>query len=195
MQDSKDHIPRFYEPLLAGRLASERQMAFVSGPRQVGKTTIGKALAQACFSWDNPTFKRAVLTGADAVAQLTGANRLADTRQVFLFDEIHKFTRWKAFLKGFFDEYGASIGLLVSGSAKLNVFKRGGDSLMGRYFNYRVHPLSVGELLSPVVRDGEVCPPAELPDGNWEAMGLFLFRRPDPPKRRCNTSYTSQEPL
>ena len=166
------HIPRFYENLLAVRLKSERQMAFVSGPRQVGKTTIGRTLACGCYSWDNVTFKRAVLAGPDAVAQLTDASRLAASRRVLLFNEIHKFTRWKTFLKGFFDEYGEAVGLIVSGSARMDVFKRGGDSLMGRYFPYRVHPLG-GGLVCPAVRSSETTPPAELPDAEWNALNRF----------------------
>jgi len=173
MGNPPPHIPRFYENLLASRLASERQMAFVSGPRQVGKTTIGRTLAQAYYSWDNATFKKAVLSGSDAVARLTGANLLSASRRIFLFDEIHRFTRWKTFLKGFFDEFGETVGLIVSGSARMDVFKRGGDSLMGRYFPYRVHPFGVGELVRPVIRTCETMPPVALPDAEWEALIRF----------------------
>ena len=61
-------------------------------------------------------------------------------------DELHKFRRWKSFLKGFFDTYGDRVRLLVTGSSRLDVFRRGGDSLMGRYFSFRMHPLSVAEI-------------------------------------------------
>lgn len=173
MENKRPHVPRFYEHLLASRLASERQMAFVSGPRQVGKTTIGRTLAQACYSWDNTAFKKAVLSGTDAVAQLTGMHLLSASRRILLFDEIHKFTRWKAFLKGFFDDYGETIGLIVSGPARMDVYKRGGDSLMGRYFPYRVHPFGVGELVHPTLRVKEIVLPSFLQDSEWEALVKF----------------------
>lgn len=60
-------------------------------------------------------------------------------------DEIHKFVRWKSFLKGFFDLYEDRTSLIVTGSARLDIYKRGGDSLMGRYFLYHMHPLGVAE--------------------------------------------------
>lgn len=183
MKSSPQHIPRFYEALLAERLGSERQMAFVSGPRQVGKTTIGRALAKASYSWENATFKKAVLAGPDAVAQLAELNLLSSARPILLFDEIHKFTRWKTFMKGFFDEYGEKAGLIVTGSARMDLYRRGGDSLMGRYFPYRVHPLSVGELLHPSVRAGETIPPAVLPEAEWDAL-LRFGGFPEPFSRR-----------
>lgn len=60
-------------------------------------------------------------------------------------DEIHKFVRWKSFLKGFFDLYEDRTSIIVTGSARLDIYKRGGDSLMGRYFLYHMHPLGVAE--------------------------------------------------
>jgi hypothetical protein len=64
---------------------------------------------------------------------------------VIAFDELHKYGRWKAFLKGFFDTWERRAHILVTGSSRLDVYRRGGDSLMGRYFVYRMHPFSVGE--------------------------------------------------
>ncbi len=63
-----------------------------------------------------------------------------------MFDEIHKFTNWRDFLKGFYDSYPNKCSILVTGSAKLDVFNRGGDSLMGRYFPFHFHPLSIAEI-------------------------------------------------
>lgn len=183
MKVSSPHIPRFYENLLAERLGAERQMAFVSGPRQVGKTTIGRALAQSCYSWDNVTFKRAVLAGPDAVAELAGVRLLSSSLPVLLFDELHRFLRWKPFIKGFFDDYGESARLIVTGSARMDIYRRGGDSLMGRYFPYRIHPLGVGELVHPAVRPVETTPPALLPDKEWDAL-LQFGGFPEPFARR-----------
>ena len=58
---------------------------------------------------------------------------------------MHKYSKWKTLLKGFFDTYGERVRLIVTGSSRLDVFRRGGDSLMGRYLLYRMHPWSVGE--------------------------------------------------
>jgi len=123
-------------------------MAFLSGPRQVGKTTLAEALLPGAryLNYDRPSDARAIKGGPDAVAMSVGVDDPARNERGLIFDEIHKFPKWKRFLKGFFDVYGNGLKVAVTGSARLNVYKRGGDSLMGRYFAYRIHPLSVGEL-------------------------------------------------
>lgn len=139
---------RVYETLLGDHFARNRQMAFLSGPRQVGKTTLAEtALPEAkIFNYDKPADARTIAAGADRVAE---AANLADplaARRGIVFDELHKFSGWKRFLKGFFDTAGKGLKVAVTGSARLDVYKRGGDSLMGRYIPYRIHPLTVGEL-------------------------------------------------
>ncbi len=63
-----------------------------------------------------------------------------------IFDEIHKFSRWKSLVKGFYDTRKSHTQFIVTGSARLDVYKRGGDSLQGRYHHYRLHPFTLGEL-------------------------------------------------
>lgn len=87
-------------------------------------------------------------------------------------DELHKFGRWKGLLKGLFDTYGDQARFLVTGRARLDVFKAGGDSLMGRYFGYRMHPLSVAELVVPEA-DALVRPPAPLGAGTFADLLQF----------------------
>jgi hypothetical protein len=91
---------------------------------------------------------------------------------VTLIDEIHKFGRWKAFLKGFFDTYGERSRLIVTGSSRLDIYRRGGDSLMGRYLLYRMHPFTVGELVDQRLPDEEriVRAPRRIADGEWMAL-------------------------
>ena len=145
-------MKRIYETVLREHLSEERQMAFVTGPRQVGKTTLLRALLKdgdVAFNWDRPSEREWILKGSDALIEHAGLFdlRLAGARKPLLaFDEIHKFRHWKRFLKGLFDAVEGKVSILVTGSARLNVYKRGGDSLMGRYFLYRTHPLSVGEV-------------------------------------------------
>ena len=141
-------MQRVYEFLLKDHFKGNRQMAFLSGPRQVGKTTLAQAaLPKACvFNYDAPEGARALLAGAGRVAEVAGLDDPSNRSKGVVFDEIHKFAKWKLFLKGFFDVYGKGLPIAVTGSARLDIYKRGGDSLMGRYFPYRVHPLSIGEI-------------------------------------------------
>ncbi|MCY2925437.1 MAG: AAA family ATPase [Planctomycetota bacterium] len=120
--------------ILAEHLERHRQMAFVVGPRQVGKTTACRDLSQAYLNWDNIDDRQVILQGPAATASRLGLDRLQQDRPVATFDELHKFARWKSFLKGFYDTYADSVRVLATGSSRMDVYRRGGESLMGRYF-------------------------------------------------------------
>ena len=117
------------------------KMVFIGGPRQVGKTTLTKQVARdnfshfAYFNWDYQPDRKEIIT-----------MRFPAESDLLIFDEIHKYKDWKNYLKGLYDKYQSNYKIMVSGSAKLNVYRRGGDSLMGRYFYYVLHPYSLGEL-------------------------------------------------
>ena len=100
--------PRLYDALLEQHFAANRQMAFVSGPRQVGKTTTCRLEGTDYLNWDNADDRRVVVSGPAAVAERLGLERLRAELPVVVFDELHKHVKWKSFLKGFFDVYGAS---------------------------------------------------------------------------------------
>jgi len=164
--------PRVYTELLKKHLSENRQMAFMSGPRQVGKTTVCRGLADVCLNWDNQDECALILKGPAAVASFAELQKLHAPKRIVAFDEIHRYTRWKTFLKGFFDVYGETVGTVVTGSSRLDVFRRGGDSLMGRYFLYRMHPFSVAELISAAVSEDVISPPRPLADNEWDALWI-----------------------
>src|SRR2546429_277259 len=147
--------PGLYPEILADHLRRHRQMAFVSGPRQVGKTTTCRSISDAYLNWDNADDRRRVLRGPASLAAALQLDRLRATIPVAVLDELHKYSKWKGLLKGFFDTYGDRVHLIVTGSSRLDVFRRGGDSLMGRYLLYRMHPWSVGESLRTELRSEE----------------------------------------
>ncbi len=168
-------MKRMYDDLLREHFDRERQMAFVSGPRQVGKSTLIASLCESgdvSFNWDRPDDRRALLKGSDFIIDRYGLSDLRDpeSRRLIAFDEIHKFRQWKNFLKGFFDACEVEVSVLVTGSARLNIYKRGGDSLMGRYFLYRMHPLSVGEILPRPYAPDLIRPPGKVPAEGFEAL-------------------------
>lgn len=168
-------MKRVYEELLREHFTGERQMAFVSGPRQVGKSTLIDSLCGAkdiSFNWDRPDDRRAILKGSDYIIEQHGILDLSpgNSRRLVAFDEIHKFRQWKNFLKGFFDASEDAASVLVTGSARLNIYKRGGDSLMGRYFLYRMHPLSVGELISRPYDPCLIRVPGSLSEEAFQAL-------------------------
>jgi predicted AAA+ superfamily ATPase len=144
---------RYITDIINNNAFKYRKMAFVSGPRQVGKTTMAKSLLSLRTvgnyqTWDDIAFRKSWNKGpSDVVLFLKDAPATGRDRPLLILDELHKDKRWKSALKGLFDLYGEKIDIFVIGSARLNIFKKGGDSLLGRYFNFRLHPLSLAELI------------------------------------------------
>jgi predicted AAA+ superfamily ATPase len=119
----------------------KNKMVFVGGPRQVGKTTFALTfLAEpsekhpAYLNWDNILTRSSLLRG-----------ELPPNEDIIVLDEIHKFARWRNLVKGFFDTKKSDVSLIITGSARLDYYSKGGDSLQGRYHYYRLHPFSIQE--------------------------------------------------
>lgn len=114
----------------------EKKMVFIAGPRQVGKTTFSKSICSdyAYLNWDEVTHREKILK-----------NQLP-TNKLIILDEIHKYKLWRNWIKGKYDTLKEEHQFLITGSAKLDVYRYGGDSLQGRFFSYRLHPFSVNEL-------------------------------------------------
>ena len=148
-------------------------MAFLSGPRQVGKTTIARLFNEnsVYLNWDNDDHRRLIIKGPASVVEYIGLPK----SRIVIFDELHKYPNWKIFLKGFYDTFGlqSEFKIIVSGSARLDIYRKGGDSLMGRYFLYRVHPFTVGELVSTDIPSKGYKKPSILPDSHWEKLVRF----------------------
>lgn len=166
---------RLYENIIREHLGLYRQMVFLSGPRQVGKTTLAKTFASDYLDWDEKETRLLILKGARTVGNSLALEEGRASGKVIVFDEIHRYQKWKTFLKGFFDIYEKSAKVFATGSARMDVYKRGGDSMMGRYFPYRIHPFSVAELLDSSIPDeGKVVrPPRKLADADWNALLEF----------------------
>lgn len=138
-------------PLYIGiwrKLAASKAMVFISGPRQSGKTTLARSL-EATFSshltvnWDLVTDKRLIQANPTFFEDIP---RKDSSAPLIVFDEIHKYRRWKNYLKGLYDGYADRYRFLVLGSGRLNMFQKGGDSMAGRYYLMNLFPFTLGEL-------------------------------------------------
>ncbi len=172
-------MKRLYYAAIMDHIWENRQMLFLMGPRQVGKTTTCRSLRDGAnpffyFTWDDSADREQILTGPRAIAMGMGLAGLLEFKPIVVFDEIHKYSGWKDFLKGFYDLYSDLAHILVTGSARLDVYKKGGDSLMGRYFLYRFHPLSVAEIANPTFPSGEVrSEPIAISDAAFDALWRY----------------------
>jgi len=142
---------RYLHDLINTLAFGDHKMAFVSGPRQCGKTTLGRMLAKdhsrsEYYNWDNIEFRR-IWTKSPHVI-IPDSSR----QPLIILDEIHKDRTWKRTLKGIYDTLQFKDGLcdiFVTGSSRLNVYRRGSDSLLGRYVHFRLAPFSLREMDNP----------------------------------------------
>jgi predicted AAA+ superfamily ATPase len=124
-----------------------RKMVFIGGPRQVGKTTLSLQYLSnqngmpanekhpGYLNWDTPGVSKALKEGL-----------LPADQKTLVFDEIHKYKQWRNLIKGFWDREKSERKILVTGSARLDYYTRGGDSLVNRYRYFRLHPYTLLEM-------------------------------------------------
>ena len=130
---------RYLRPFVLEDL--KEKMVFLSGPRQVGKTTLALSCLKgdenhpAYFNWDYDEDQKKLLN-----------LEFPANQSLIVLDEIHKYKRWRNWLKGLYDKTKSRRAYLVTGSARLDYYKRGGDALTGRYHSCRLHPLSLPEI-------------------------------------------------
>lgn len=126
---------RYLTPFVRSDLG--KKMVLMAGPRQCGKTTLARSLMDEggqYLNWD-------IIKDRKAIREIAWPK---DASLVVL-DELHKAPKWKNFLKGVIDEFGNQPPLLVTGSARLDAFRRTGDALTGRHYFYRLHPIDIAE--------------------------------------------------
>ncbi|MDD5656799.1 MAG: AAA family ATPase, partial [Elusimicrobia bacterium] len=133
--------PRYLHKAVAVDLSEK--MVFIGGPRQVGKTTFALGLLRdkageshpAYLTWDDPNDRERLLKA-----------ELPSGQSLVILDEVHKYALWRNLVKGLYDKHKTRTSFLVTGSARLDYYRKGGDSLQGRYHYYRMHPFSLREI-------------------------------------------------
>lgn len=122
------------------------KIVLLTGPRQCGKTTLAKQLYPSCNYLNYDSAEDRVIINEKSWDR---------KRPLIIFDELHKMKFWKRWLKGLFDTEGIPPEIIVTGSARLDMYKKMGDSLAGRYFQFRLHPIDVKEAVSYYESDAE----------------------------------------
>ncbi|MES2273835.1 MAG: ATP-binding protein [Chlamydiota bacterium] len=116
-----------------------KKMVFLAGPRQAGKTTLAKEIAEEFSSSTYLNYDRL------EDRKILQKEAWLPSTELLILDEVHKMPKWKSYLKGIYDTKPAGQKILVTGSARLEIFNQVGDSLAGRYFLHRLMPLSPAE--------------------------------------------------
>ncbi|MBT3257754.1 MAG: ATP-binding protein [Deltaproteobacteria bacterium] len=130
------------------RLSPHKQMVFIAGPRQAGKTVFTQRLAEyftnsLYFNWDIIDEKRKLIENPSFYEEV---HRKDSSQPLIIFDELHKYSDWKNYLKSVYDRDKGNYKFIVSGSGRLDMYQKGGDSLAGRYLMFYLSPLTLAEL-------------------------------------------------
>ena len=184
----------------------DKEMVFISGARQAGKTTLAKDIASEestslYFNYDIPINKSKILNHPTFFEEV---DRGKSDQPLIILDEIHKFKEWKNYLKGIYDGYAGEFRFLVTGSGRLDLSRKRGDALSGRYYHFHLFPFTICEIFasSPHQLDQERL--LEIPEQNaiaqeaWDTMAQ-VSGFPEPflkgtklKYRRWTQSYHSQ---
>jgi len=163
-------IERRLEPLILSDLKQYNQMLFISGPRQCGKTTLAKTILNKIgvgryWNYDIPEDQVLLSKKPSFFEEI---DRREGIKPLIVFDEIHKYPHWKNVLKGAYDRSGKEFRFLITGSGRLDLYQKGGDSLAGRYFLGHLFPLTINELTAQTTTqislDEFLKNPDELPE-------------------------------
>ncbi|MCZ0932401.1 MAG: ATP-binding protein [Oligoflexia bacterium] len=116
----------------------KHKILIITGPRQCGKTTLSKNLGLSFdyLNYDEREHHKILIEKS-----------WDREKKYIIFDELHKKSGWKLWLKGIYDTEGLPPGLLITGSARLDTYKKMGDSLAGRFFHFRLHPFDIKEVV------------------------------------------------
>ncbi len=184
----------------------EKNLILVSGPRQAGKTTFAKDIASKepvslYFNYDIPANKARLLTNPTFFEEV---DRKKGDLPLIILDEIHKYVDWKNYLKGIYDGYADEFRFLVTGSGRLELSRKKGDALAGRYLHFHLYPFTIGEIFASSMGMENINILTDIPEQNtiaqeaWETM-FHVSGFPEPflkgtklKYRRWTKSYHSQ---
>lgn len=130
---------------------AQKPMVFISGPRQAGKTTFANDILGALYP-NKFYFNRDIIDNKKLLIEnpyfFENVQRTDESKPLIIFDEIHKYKNWKSYLKGIYDKFSRDYHFIVSGSGRLDVSQKGGESLAGRCLSMHLFPLTLAELVS-----------------------------------------------
>ncbi|HKK82799.1 MAG TPA: AAA family ATPase, partial [Atribacterota bacterium] len=139
---------RYVYQKIWGKLSSYKKLVLLSGPRQSGKTTLAKIIShnytnKIYYNWDDIPSKRKLIQDPYFFEKI---DRVDHSMPLVILDEIYKYSNWKNYLKGVYDQFADEYQFLVTGSGRLDLYQKGGDSLAGRYLKFQLLPFTYSEV-------------------------------------------------
>ncbi|MBW2368674.1 MAG: ATP-binding protein [Deltaproteobacteria bacterium] len=167
--------PRDYYKKIWIDFNAEKPLILVSGPRQAGKTTFVEDIASdepvsLVFNYDIPENKVRIIETPTFFQEV---DRIKGTTPLIVLDEIHKYSEWKNYLKGIYDGFSKEFRFLVTGSGRLDLSQKRGDSLAGRFLHFHLYPFTIGEIFSSAIGLTNSGILVEIPGRNQEAQDAW----------------------
>jgi len=137
--------PRYLTGAIADNALAEGQVALVTGPRQVGKSTLARLLLTSesnFFPYDDGVFRRKWARSPEDALEIREPGPV-------VLDEIHKDRKWRTKLEGWYEKLEKHVPVILTESARPALHSWGCDNLLGRYLHYRLHPFTVAETETP----------------------------------------------
>lgn len=165
---------RLYQSIIETHLRDYHQMVILAGPRSVGKTTLCKEILSSrkalSLNWDNIADRELILSGPENILHKINMKSTGNGLPIVVFDDLSLYREWKNLLKGYYDVLSNQCRFIIIANEKVNIYRSGQDSMMGRYFSYQIHPLTVSELCQRSDFSNDYSLPKEIAEGNWNTL-------------------------
>ena len=185
-------MKRIYQSVLEAHLRDYRQMVVLTGPRAVGKTTLCKEIISSIepslyLNWNAD--REIILAGPEKIYNKIKPTNLADKLPVIVLDDLYLYKEWKNLLKGYYDILSDRCRFIITVNDKVGTYRAGQDSMMGRYFSYCIHPLTIAELCQRSDFSKDSTFPQKISRDDWSAL-LEFGGFPEPFQKSTKSFHT-----
>jgi uncharacterized protein len=168
-------MERLYLPVIEAHLRNYRQMVILVGPDSAGKTTLCREISSSreyvlSLNWSITADRELILSGPENILSKINMKSTESKLPIVVFDNLSHYPEWKNLLKGYYDALYDQCRLIIIANEKVGIYRSGQDSMMGRYFSYQMHPLSVSELCKRNDFSSDYSQPKKIAEDDWNTL-------------------------
>ena len=187
-------MKRIYQSVIEKHLHDYQQMVILAGPRNIGKTKLGKEIVSHVknllyLNWNDISHREIILSDPEKIYRNFRLSTIGNNLPIIFFDNLNYYKKWKNLLKGYYDVLAARCKFMVAVSEKVETYRAGQDSMLGRYFSYRIHPFTVAELCRREDFSIEYTLPHKIPMDYWNSL-ISFGGFPEPLKKNTKSFHT-----